>query len=654
MDKSYKFKKSDYLYIAVILVSIAMLFSKKHYNYGIILLLLLTGLIVYFKFVYTYKNKKWENFISLVSKEISKSVLESLEDGEIPILLIDNSGNIVWYNRVGDNIFIKDRKEIHITELIGKEAYDNMIDSKDKYFDVLINDRRYNISKIPVKIDQDEFIGDFKALVFNDRTEIEKAELKMVSAMSIEIDNYDDLLKSIDSDKKPFLLAEIENKIYAYAHELKAIIRKYENSKYLFIVSDYYINDEIRKKFPIIEDIKDIHKGNTIEPTLSIGIGSKGDTPEENQDMARGAKELALGRGGDQVVIKTPEDLKFFGGNVKEIEKQSRVRSRVVANALKDLFIDSNSVYIMGHKNPDLDSFGASIGISTIARGLEKQNHIILGDINDNIKFMLDKFKGKSEYENLFITEDEAKEQIDRSSDVLVIVDVHAKSYVLNTDIIEIFDKVVIIDHHRRSTDQIKNVTLSYIENYASSASELVTELIQYSFDKPILKSIEAEALYVGISVDTKSFSVKTGVRTFDAAAFLKRQGVSTDSVREMFNYDIESYNKKAKIIENAVIKDNIAISKVYNSDNLLLSAQAADELSNFKNIKASFVLTEINGNISINGRSSKDINVQVILEELGGGGHMNMAGTTLYNTTMDDAYKMLYKTINKNIEGDI
>lgn len=654
MEKSYKFNKSDYLYITVILVSIIILFFQKQYSYGILLLILLAVLIVYFNFVYTYKNKKWENFISLVSNEISKSVIKSLEEGEIPILLIDRSGNIVWYNKVGKKTFIQNEKEINVIDLIGKAEYDDMINSEDKYFDVSINERKYNINKIPIKINQDGFNGDFKVLMFNDRTEIQKAELKMVSAMSLEIDNYDDLIKSIDTDKKPFLLAEIENKIYAYAHELKAIIRKYENSKYLFIVSDYYINDEIRKKFPIIEDIKDIHKGNTIEPTLSIGIGSKGDTPEENQDMARGAKELALGRGGDQVVIKTPDDLKFFGGNVKEVEKKSRVRSRVVANALKDLFRDSSKIYIMGHKNPDLDSFGASIGISTIARGLEKESHIILGDINENIDFMLEKFKKDAEYVNLFINEDEAKEQVDKTSDVLVIVDVHAKSYVLNADIIKMFDKVVVIDHHRRSTDQIEDVTLSYIENYASSASELVTELIQYSFDKPILKIIEAEALYVGISVDTKSFSVKTGVRTFDAAAFLKRQGVSTESVRQMFNYDIESYKRKAEIIENAVIKNNIAISKVYNSDNLLLSAQAADELSNFKNIKASFVLTEINENISINGRSAKDVNVQVILEELGGGGHMNMAGTTLYNTTMDAAYKMLTEAINKNIEGDI
>ena len=654
MDKMYEFKKSDYLYIGLILISIIILFAKNQYVYGIILTLLLIGLIVYFNLIYSSRKDKLKNMASLVSKQVSKSVFKSLESVGIPIIMFKDSGEVVWHNKIAEKLFIKNVSERYNDKLIGDEITNFLLETKEKSTDSEIDGKKYHIDKIAVDLHQDEFYEQVTILIFNDKTETQKDELKRVSAMYLEIDNYNDLLESIDPDKKPFLIAEIEKEVYAYASHLKAMIRRYGTNKYIFITSDYNINLEINKKFSILEEIKTIHKGNTIEPSLSIGIGSKGITPEENQRMAIGAKELALGRGGDQVVIKTPDDLKFFGGNVKEIEKKSRVRSRVLANSIKNLFLESGSIYIMGHINPDLDSLGASVGIATIARGLNKEHNIILGDVNDNIEYALKRFKDLDEYKDLFIKEKEAKEKINKKNDVLVVVDVHSKTYVLNNKIVEMFDKVVIIDHHRRALDQIENTVLSYIENYASSASELVTELIQYSFDKPILKPIEAEALYLGISVDTKSFTFKTGVRTFDAASFLKRQGVNTESVREMFNHDIESYNEKSDIIKKAEIRNKIAISKVYDSKSVLLSAQAADELSSFRGIKASFVLTKIGNDILINARSAKDINVQVILEELGGGGHMNMAGATLYNISMDKVYEMLIETIDKNIKGDI
>lgn len=654
MGKIYRFKKDEYLYIGLILASIIILFLKEHYMYGLILTLLLTVVVVYFNFISHTKNRELEKFLDLTSKQVSKSIFKSLEDNGIPIIMTKDTGEIIWYNETASELFIKYINENHMHKLISEDTFNLLLNTKSESVNSMIGSRRYHIINIAVDFYENKFTENLKILIFNDETEIQKAQLKMVSAMYLEIDNYNDLLESIDSDRKPFLIAEIEKKVYAYGSDIKAMIRRYGTNKYLLVASDYNINSEINKKFLILEEIKTIHKGNTIEPSISIGIGSKGMSPEDNQRMAIAAKELALGRGGDQVVIKTPDDIRFFGGNVKEIEKKSRVRSRVLANSMKDLFLKNGNIYIMGHVNPDYDCLGASIGIATIARGLNKNHNIILGDVNDNIELELEKFNEKKEYEDLFINEKKAISKIDKDNDVLVVVDVHSKSYVLNNDIVEMFDNIIIIDHHRRALDQIENADLSYIENYASSASELVTELIQYSFDKPILKPIEAEALYLGISVDTKSFVFKTGVRTFDAASFLKRQGVKIESVREMINYDIETYNKKSQIIKNAEVINNIAISKVYDSENPLISAQASDELSNFKGIKASFVLTKVGNDILINARSASNINVQVILEELGGGGHMNMAGAALYNTSMEEVYEKLIITIDKNIEGDV
>ncbi|WP_313126719.1 DHH family phosphoesterase, partial [Proteiniclasticum ruminis] len=377
-------------------------------------------------------------------------------------------------------------------------------------------------------------------------------------------------------------------------------------------------------------------------------IGKGGRNPEENQSLSKAAKELALGRGGDQVVIKTPTNLSFYGGSSKEIEKKSRVRSRVVAHALEEIIKDSHRVYIMGHRNPDMDCFGSAVGIKVIARGLGKKAVIINEEPYLNIRPIYDKFIELSEYKEDIISLERAKAKVKRE-DTLIIVDVHARNHVLSNEIISMFDKVVIIDHHRRTPDQITGAVLSFIETYASSTSELVTELIQYIFDKPEMSVLEAEALFAGIRVDTKSFNFKTGVRTFEAASFLKRQGARTQEVREMFAQDLESYNKRAEIIRNAVIIDKMAIATVDDSEDPVLSAQAADELANFKDIHAAFVLTRQDNDIIINGRSLKELNVQLILEELGGGGHMTMAGAKIKDSTLEEAFEMLMEAITKH-----
>ena len=648
MVKYYEIRKSDYLYSIITVISILFLYAAGNWIEATVLLVVFIGLIIYLNSLYTYKKKKWEKFIVNVLGKMTTSVVKAMENEKIAITLIRASGEIIWYNNATLDLFSKKEHNFRIEDILLSKKEELLSLKSSGAIDAIIKEKEYHINVITVEHTEGEFDEDLKLLIFNDVSLIKEAEKKMVSVVTIEIDNYSDLIGSIDGERKPFLLAEIENFIYAYAHEIKALVRRYENSKFILIVSDYYISEEKRRKFPVLDKIKNINQGNTIEPTLSIGIGSMGASPEENHQLAKAAKELALGRGGDQVVIKTPVNLEFFGGSSKEIEKKSRVRSRVIATALKDIIKESRNVFIMGHKNPDMDCFGAAIGIKAIARGLKKKGFILLEEPFDNIVPLYEKFIVQEEYKQAIISPKRAREMLHKD-DVLIIVDVHANTYVLDKALIDLFEKVIIIDHHRRAPDQITGTTLSYIETYASSTSELVTEIIQYIFEKPELTIMEAEALFAGIRVDTKSFSFKTGVRTFDAASFLKRQGSRTQEVREMFAYDLDSYNKKSDIIRSAKIVDNIAIAKVMESDDVLISAVAADELANFKNINGAFVLTKVDNDIIINGRSLKEMNVQIILEELGGGGHMTMAGATIMNSTLDEAYEALMNAITKH-----
>lgn len=648
MKKYYEFRKIDFLYSLIITIAIVSLFLAGE-------LLVATGLFIVFIVILfylnsrnTYKKKKWEKFVVNMIAKMSKSTIQTLEQTDIPIVLLREGGEIIWYNKKSVELFQVKNHNFQLNDITQKSKEEILKLTESGFVEVKIKEKEYHVMVIPVEQKDNEFHERLRVLIFNDVSILKEAETKLSTVVSIEIDNYSDLMNSIDTERKPFLLAEIENFIYSYGHEMKAMVRKYETNKFMMVISEYHINEQMRRKFPVLDAIKNIDQGNSIEPTLSIGVGRGGASPEDNQNLSKAAKELALGRGGDQVVIKSPENLSFYGGSSKEIEKKSRVRSRVVAHALKDIIEESNKIYIMGHKNPDMDCFGAAVGIKVIAKGLGKKAMIINEEPYLNIMPIYNKIIEIEEYKEDIISVQKALAKI-KPQDTLIIVDVHANNYVLDQAVVEKFEKVVIIDHHRRTPEQITGAVLSYIETYASSTSELVTELIQYTFEKPDMKIIEAEALFAGIRVDTKSFNFKTGVRTFEAASFLKRQGARTVEVREMFASDLNSYNLKAEIIRQAEIIDKIALAKVYEIDDVLLSAQAADELANFKDINGAFVLTAQDNDIIINGRSLKELNVQMILEELGGGGHMTMAGAKLADMDMDTAQELLMEAINKH-----
>lgn len=654
MDNKYnKFIPSDGVYLIFILFLTLYIFYKGEIIPGFVFTLITIALIMFG----IYKNKKkaqeWKRLVEDISSDLSLASNNTLVKCPFPLLIISMNGKVLWNNKKVSNIInIKDVIGKNISILSDQLTVDKVIDSNKSIIkDIKIGEKYYNVFSSLINKD-DNLSENIILMYFYDVTET-LTQLKCVSEdkediMLLEVDNLDEALKSIDEGKRPLLVAEIERTINSYANNLKAMIKKYSNSKYVLTMQDKYIKEEIEKKFEILDNVREINIGNKLAVTISIGIGRKGKNPEENHNYAVSAKELALGRGGDQAVVKSDEKLSFFGGKTKEVEKRTKVRARVIAHALNDLMKESNKIFIMGHKNPDYDCIGAALGIYRTARIINKECYIVMSTEAVAIKPIMQKIKEEQEYDGVFIGEEECKDIIDDDS-LLILIDAHSRGYIQNPDIVNASKHVVIIDHHRRSADCIDGTLLSYIEPYASSTSELVTEMIQYMVENIKLNHIEAEALLAGIFVDTKNFCFKTGVRTFEAAGFLRKLGADTIDVKRFFTDDLDTYLKRTEIIKSAKVYKNIAIAKApdYIKD-VIIAAQAADELLDISGIEASFVLLKMSEDVIISGRSLGDINVQVILETLGGGGHMNMAGAKLSNVDMKGAYDKLENEINK------
>ena len=662
MDSKYKrliTPTKGYMIIIAVLVMVVMYQNILLGGFFLIIYILLL--------FYNIKSSKirkdqWKEFIENFSYNLDSATRNTLLNLPLPMLILNNNGNIIWYNYSFSKILDgKDVLEMNIKNII-KEFDINKINNNEKYNleNLKIFNGYYNI--FINTLDTNSTLADESQklilLYLSDVTEI-NTQLEYINKtkeviMLIEVDNLDDVIKSTEEDKKPLLIAEIERAINSYAQNLSAMLKKYDYNKYILCIENQYIEKEMEKKFEILDVVKDINIGNKLMVTLSVGVGRNGESPLENGKFATSAKELALGRGGDQVVVKSGKNLDFYGGKTKEIEKRTKVKARVVSYVLLDLIKESNKVFIMGHINPDIDCIGSALGLYSIINTLNKECYIILEDINTSIKTLMDKIKEEQINNNVFINSNKSIEKIDENS-LLIIVDVHNKGHVQNIKVVEKSKKLVIIDHHRKSTDYIEETLLSYIEPYASSTSELVTELIQYMVEKPVLKTIEAEALLAGICVDTKNFYFKTGVRTFEAASFLKGLGADTIHVKKLFSDDLNTHLKKYEIIKTAKVKDNIAIA-VCPEDirDTLLAAQAADELINIIGIYTSFVLVKIENDIYISARSLGEVNVQLILESLGGGGHMTMAGAKLKDMTMKEALIELQNSIDKYLsEGD-
>ncbi len=569
------------------------------------------------------------------------------------MFLLEN-GEVIWYNeslalRLENNDIVgKNIKEI-IKEFNIKLALEG---KRSEYKNVVFKDRIYDIY---ISIIQDYEINEDNNLIvisFDDITDnvnlINQINNAKESVMLIEVDNLDEVIKTTEEDLRPQLIADIDRTINNYANSLKALIRKYSSNKYVLTTKDANIETEMNKKFDILDTIREVSSGNKLTVTLSIGVGRGGENPAQNHEFATIAKDLALGRGGDQCVVKSFEKVSFYGGKTKEVEKRTKVRARVIGHALLELINESSNVIIMGHHNPDMDCLGAAIGMYSTIRSLNKECYIVMDEPHDAVQYMLDRLDEDDNYKDTFININAVK-NIKNDKSLLILVDVHNESYVLSMEVVDYFSRIVIIDHHRKTKDFIQGTMLSYVETYASSTSELITELIQYMVEKPKLREVEAVALLAGICLDTKNFCFKTGVRTFEAAAFLRRLGADTVDVKRIFSEALDIYITRADIIKTAKVKSGIAVAKCPPEiSNSVLPAQAADELLNITGIQASFVIAKIEEGTYISGRSLGEINVQVILEYLGGGGHLTMAAARIKDSNQDEAEELLNDAIEK------
>ena len=545
-----------------------------------------------------------------------------------------------------------------------EDAQDITIEKKERIFRISLNriyfdDIMEESKEIDVK-GSDEFLT---ALYLFDETELqhcrqENLDQKQVSAL-VYIDNYDEALDSIEDVKRSLLIALVDRKVNQYFSKMDALVRKIEKDKYFVVFKYKYLQKLMDDRFSVLEDVKTVKVGNEMAVTLSIGVGIKGTSYNENYEQARAAIDLALGRGGDQVVVKNGEDIAYFGGKAKQVERNTRVKARVKAHALHEIIESRENVIIMGHSLTDVDSLGAGIGIFCAARVLGKKAQIVINEPTTSIRPLMECFTPEKGYpEDMFINSEIAIEEVSRNS-LVMVVDTNRPSYTECPELLTRTDTIVVFDHHRQGSEVIENPLLSYIEPYASSACEMVAEVLQYFQEGFKLSPAEADCIYAGILIDTNNFMTKTGVRTFEAAAYLRRSGAEVTRVRKMLRNDMACYKARAEAVRHAeVYRGAFAISVCPSEDvesPTIVGAQAANELLNIIGIKASFVLTEYAGKIYISSRSIDEINVQLIMERMGGGGHLNVAGAQLTGCTISEAKHAIMRAIDEMLEeGDI
>ena len=597
-----------------------------------------------------------------------------LEDFKVPYGLIDESGKVIWLNHEFKNVLQKAnvyRKNITtIFQGIDSRIFDT--DENEFSADIIYDERNYRVDFKKLAIDslmEDNSLLNVKnvpalmAVYLFDETDIKKYIQQLhderIVVGLIYIDNYDEALESIDELRRSLLAGLVERKISKYITNGNGIVKKLEKDKYLLVFNYKYLEELRADKFSILEEVRTTDIGNSMAVTLSIGVAAGYDNFNKNYEMARAAIDLALGRGGDQTVVKEGDQTTFFGGKSTTVEKNTRVKARVKAHALRELIEVADNVIIMGHKISDADALGAAIGIYRASKALNKHANIVLNDVTRSLRPTVETFTGVPEYEeDLFIRNSEAMQYVSDNT-LLVVVDVNRPGYTERPELVERCRTIVVLDHHRQSGDTINHAVLSYIEPYASSTCEMVAEILQYIGDNVKLKSAEANAIYAGIIVDTNNFTNKAGVRTFEAAAFIRRSGADIIKVRKLLRDDMNEYKARAEAVRHAeVYRDSFALA-VCPSANLesptIVGAQAANELLNINGVKASIVFTYFNNEVYLSARSIDEVNVQLIMEKLGGGGHMTIAGAQLKDVTVDEAIELVKKTLDGMIEeGEI
>lgn len=590
---------------------------------------------------------------------------ELLDDMVIPYGLIDRQGNILWQDEELSRLLKRNYgkrvpevfKEITDAQLeLTDEVKEVHINFKDHFYRVQLKrvntDNVFNNTEV-LEIENQEYVI---AMYMFDETrqrklEKENIDQKLVVGV-IYVDNYEEVLQSVEDVRASLLSALIDRKINKFISGLDGIVRKLEKDKYFVVFKRQALEIVRSDKFSIVDDVKTVNIGNELQVTISIGIGVGAETYSQLCDYSRAALDLALGRGGDQAVVKDGENIYYYGGKTKQVEKNTRVKARVKAHALREIIESKESLLIMGHKIGDIDSLGASVGIYKAAKMLNKSAHIVLNDVTASLRPMVERFLGSDDYESdLFIRSEDAIDIMDANT-LVVVVDVNKPSRTECPELLDMTKSVVVLDHHRQTSEVIENALLAYIEPFASSTCEMVAEILQYIQDGIRLKPVEADAMYGGIVIDTNNFVQKTGVRTFEAAAFLKRHGADVVRVKKMFRDDFSDYKWRADSVSRAEIFLGCFAITICEAAEVqsptVLCAQIANELLDINGIEASFVLTDYRGKIFVSARSLDSVNVQLIMERMGGGGHMNMAGVQIEGSTIGEVRRQVMETVKE------
>lgn len=617
-------KGKTYLVIIAVILIILCINVPVYIIPSIILYALI---FTYTLWIYNKRKGEISNYINDLTISMDSAAKNTLINSPIPLIILETDGNVIWrsdkFNKEFANVGINNYID-EITREIKMDIDNNNTVTVDK--EIEIDEKTYHVIGDYIKIKQKDRKKTSKymtILYFMDITETKNLLNKYKDSNTcmglIVIDNYEEIIQRIMAEEKPQVMAEIEKTLYDWAIKSEGVMIKTERDSFVYVFEQKHLEEMQNDKFSVLDKVKEIKTSDKLQITLTIAISNEGETNYEKYKSANEAMDIALGRGGDQAVIKSNGKYDFFGGKAQEVEKRTKVKARTVAHALEELIESADNVIIMGHQNADIDSMGSSLGLYRFAKAFDKDVYVVNNTNSLSISNFIETLQEQEEYKEIVIDKSTALSKINDKT-LLIITDTHKKSYVEVPELLDQTENIVIIDHHRKSADFIENAMLTFHEAYASSASELVTEIIEYGTNDIVLEQIEAESLYAGIMVDTKNFTFKTGVRTFEAAAYLRKYGVDIIRVKKWFQSDLESYNLIADIVKKAeIINETIGISEYEEKDKNanLICAKAADELLTISNITASFVIGNQGDKICISGRSIGDINVQVILEKL-------------------------------------
>lgn len=647
-------------------------------KYGVVVSAAIAGYSLFVLASYRYCNAKLNEEIINFATHYGITQKKLLDEFMVPYALMDSTGKLIWMNKEFADVSGKDRRYNKSITSIFKEITREEIDrATENNFSVNVEfrDRKYIANMRRMSFDDNQtadnsqmlmvtdMINMMIAIFLFDNTEYEllkeESQNQKLVAGLVYIDNYEEVFDSIEEVKKSLLTAIIDRKINKYFQNVNAIVRKQDRDKFFIAIQKQHLEKLEENKFSLLEEIKSTKAGNELEITLSMGFGVNGETYLQSAEYARAAIDLALGRGGSQAVIKDGEDVSYYGIRGKEIEKNTRVKARMKAQALREIMETRDDILIMGHAIADVDSLGAAVGLYCAARELGKKAKIVINTITTSLRPLVEQFSTENGYAaDMFIDSPKAIELVN-SRTLIIIVDTNRPSYTDCPDLLKYSDSVVVFDHHRHGNEQVKAPILAYTEPYASSTCEMIAEVLQYFSEKVALRPNEADCIYAGILIDTNNFMTKTGVRTFEAAAYLRRCGAEVTRVRKLLREDMDAYKARAEVVRQAEVYRGLFAISICKAGTIesptVIGAKAANELLNIVGIKASFVITEYQNKIYVSSRSIDEIDVQSIMERLGGGGHLNAAGAQIEDRSVEEVKTEIQSILDASIdEGEI